>query len=125
MSIPAQAAELTDYGLNYKTAYFNVSGGLSPNGGNFQVDTWFRINEWDNTNGEHAIIIGNNGSGMILKVTGTNQIYFGQAWTSSATFTCSTTWALETWYQLTAVLTHSLTSQIQLSFSTHNQFPTR
>jgi hypothetical protein len=103
MSIPAQAAELTDYGLNYKTAYFNVSGGLSPNGGNFQVDTWFRINEWDTTNGEHAVIIGNNGSGMILKVTGTNQIYFGQAWTSSATFTCSTTWALETWYQLTAV----------------------
>ena len=40
---------------------------------------------------------------MILKVTGTNQIYFGQAWTSSASFTCSTTWALETWYQLTAV----------------------
>jgi len=99
----AQAAALTDYGLNYKTGYFNVSGGLAPNGGNFQVDTWFRINEWDTTNGEHAIIIGNSGSGMILKVTGTNQIYFGQAWTSSASFTCSTTWALETWYQLTAV----------------------
>ena len=27
---PAQAAALTDYGLNYKTAYFNVSGGLAP-----------------------------------------------------------------------------------------------
>ena len=100
---PAQAAALTDYGLNYKNAYFNVSGGLAPSGGNFQVDTWFRINEWNTTTGEHAVIIGNNGSGMILKVTGTNQIYFGQAWSSSASFTCSTTWALETWYQLTAV----------------------
>jgi large repetitive protein len=100
---PAQAADLTDYGLNYKNAYFNVSGGLAPSGGNFQVDTWFRINEWNGTTGEHAVIIGNNGSGMILKVTGTNQIYVGQAWTSSASFTCSTTWALETWYQLTAV----------------------
>ena len=85
---PAQATALTDYGLNYKNAYFTVSGGLAPNGGNFQVDTWFRINEWDTTNGEHAVIIGNSGSGMILKVQGTNQVYIGQAWQSAATFEC-------------------------------------
>ena len=102
---PAQAATLTDYGLNYKSAYFTVNGGLSPNGGNFQVDTWFRINEWNSTHGEHAVIIGNSGTNnaLIVKIQGTNQVYFGQANISARVFTCSTTWALETWYQLTAV----------------------
>ena len=102
---PAQAAALTDYGLNYKNAYFTVNGGLAPNNSNFQVDTWFRINEWNSTHGEHAIIIGNSGTSnaLIIKIQGTNQVYFGQANISAKVFTCSTTWALETWYQLTAV----------------------
>jgi hypothetical protein len=102
---PAQAAALTDYGLNYKSAYFTVDGGLSPNNSNFQVDTWFRINEWNSTHGEHAVIIGNSGTNnaLIIKIQGTNQVYFGQANISARVFTCSTTWALETWYQFTAV----------------------
>ena len=98
---PANAATVEPYGLNYRNAYFNVSGGLAPSGSNFQVDSWFRIN--DMGPGEKVVIIGNSGSGMILKVVGTNEIYLGQAWTSAVQFTCQTTWVAETWYQLTVV----------------------
>ena len=68
---PANAATVEPYGLNYRNAYFNVSGGLAPSGSNFQVDSWFRIN--DMGPGEKVVIIGNSGSGMILKVVGTNE----------------------------------------------------
>lgn len=99
----AHAATLEPYGLNYQNAYFNVSGGLVPGANNnYQLDTWFRINDFSN---EPVVILGNSGAtrALTVKVTSATNIYIGAAWVGSNTFVCGTPFAAGIWYQLTVV----------------------
>ena len=99
----AHAATLEPYGLNYQNAYFNVSGGLSPGANNnYQLDTWFRINDFTN---EPVVILGNAGAtrALTVKVTSATNIYVGAAWVGSSNFVCGSPFVAGVWYQLTVV----------------------